>query len=99
MNVDEFIASVEGSESPSSDLDAVLQALWWDRKGDWEKAHDLCQSAGSRDGDWVHAYLHRAEGDLPNASYWYSRAGRSRFDGELADEWASIVGTLLAERG
>ncbi len=99
MNVDEFKANVDGAASPPADCGLELQALWWDRKGDWEKAHELCQSAGSSDGDWVHAYLHRVEGDLSNASYWYSRAGRPRFEGSLADEWASIAGELLAGRG
>lgn len=58
-------------------LGAPLRALWHDIRGDWDRAHDVCQQARSRDGDWVHAYLHRKEGDLGNAGYWYARAGRA----------------------
>lgn len=78
-------------------VDAALQALWWDARGDWERAHGLCQEAGSRDGDWVHAYLHRKEGDLGNAGYWYARAGKSMPSGSvtLEAEWAEIVAELL----
>lgn len=62
--------------SPNTDYSLPLQALWWESKGNWEKAHDLSQQANSKEGDWVHAYLHRAEGDLTNAAYWYDRAGQ-----------------------
>ncbi|QXD33222.1 hypothetical protein [Candidatus Pelagisphaera phototrophica] len=95
MTADDFKASVETADRPDSELNDVLKALWYDAKGDWEKAHVLCQSAGNGDGDWVHAYLHRVEGDLPNASYWYSRASQSRFEGSLSEEWESIVAALL----
>jgi len=72
-----------------------LQALWQDAHGDWERAHGLCQEAKSRDGDWVHAYLHRKEGDEGNAGYWYSRAGRPMPAGGLEAEWTAIVTVLL----
>lgn len=96
MNLDEFKSTIENGDSPPDGLGDPLKALWYEAKGDWERAHDLSQSAGNRDGDWVHAYLHRVEGDLSNASYWYSRAGRPRFDGSLAEEWDAIVGEMLA---
>ena len=73
----------------------ALQALWLDARGDWAGAHHLAQDAGSRDGDWVHAYLHRKEGDEGNAAYWYRRAGRPTASGDLPAEWEGIVRELL----
>jgi hypothetical protein len=77
-------------------LSLPLQALWHDGRGDWERAHELCQQAGSRDGDWVHAYLHRKEGDLGNAAYWYARAKRSVPGAgvSLDQEWVELVRAL-----
>lgn len=69
----------------------MLAALWWDRRGDWPRAHECAQSDEGRDCAEVHAYLHRKEGDLPNARYWYARAGRPVANGTLDDEWASLV--------
>lgn len=79
------------------DTGPALQALWADAHGDWARAHDLCQEAKSRDGDWVHAYLHRKEGDLGNAGYWYARAGRAMPEPSVAlqAEWAAITAALL----
>ncbi|GAB5561329.1 MAG: hypothetical protein SynsKO_29760 [Synoicihabitans sp.] len=81
------------------ELDLALQALWQDRQGDWNRAHDLAQEADSSEGDWVHAYLHRKEGDIGNAGYWYARAGKPRVGAEvsLEAEWDQIASTLLAE--
>lgn len=78
-------------------LSLPLQALWHDAAGNWTRAHELCQAAGSREGDWVHAYLHRKEGDISNARYWYSRSGRPSPlpDTSLSEEWAAIAETLL----
>lgn len=73
-----------------------LQALWYDARDDWDRAHALAQEAGGRDGAWVHAYLHRKEGDDGNARYWYARAGRQAAAGGLDEEWTEIVRTLLA---
>lgn len=73
-----------------------LQALWHDAHGDWDKAHAVAQQASHRDGDWVHAYLHRKEGDPGNAGYWYARAQRPMPDGTLDAEWTAIVSELLA---
>lgn len=77
-------------------LNLPLQALWHDAQGDWSQAHDVCQAAKNRQGDWVHAYLHRKEGDLGNAEYWYSRAGQSMpaKSVTLDQEWASLVTAL-----
>lgn len=96
MDIEEFESSLETTETPPESLSVELKALWHYGKGDWEKAHELCQNAGSSDGDWVHAYLHRVEGDLSNASYWYHRSGQSRFEGTLKEEWRSIVQDLLS---
>lgn len=95
MTLDDFKKSVANDELPPADLKDTLKALWHDAKGDWERAHELAQSAGSAEGDWVHAYLHRVEGDLSNASYWYHRSGKPRFEGALKAEWASIAEAIL----
>jgi hypothetical protein len=76
---------------------APLRALWLEARGDWDAAHKCVDSAEDADGMWVHAYLHRREGDLWNAGYWYHRAGRAPRTGPLADEWGEIAATLLAK--
>lgn len=73
----------------------LVKAMWWDAKGNWERAHNIAQDIESSDGSWVHAYLHRKEGDNGNAGYWYHRAGRPAFSGALEDEWNSIVTELM----
>ncbi len=97
MSLDEFIDSTKSETSLPSGLSLPLQALWWDARGEWGRAHELCQEAGSKDGDWVHAYLHRKEGDEGNASYWYSRAGRPKPSVSLEHEWEAIVRALFGE--
>lgn len=82
--------------APPAGLDACLQALWWARKGDWQRAHELAQAVEEPDGSWVHAYLHRVEGDLGNARYWYTRAARPASTLPLDAEWEEIVRELLA---
>jgi hypothetical protein len=84
--------------SQPDELDRPLLALWWDAHGDWEKAHEVAQDLEGVEGAWVHAYLHRKEGDQSNASYWYRRAGRSAAKGDLDAEWQQIVEDLLARR-
>ena len=76
-------------------LSGALLALWWDGRGNWDKAHEVAQDVEGRDGAWVHAYLHRKEGDLGNAGYWYQRAGRRVATGDLRVEWEAIVGEML----
>ena len=73
----------------------LVQALWWAAKGDWERAHVIAQDVDSRDGAWVHAYLHRVEGDQWNADYWYKRAGKPSCKRTLDEEWAEITRALL----
>jgi hypothetical protein len=94
MTLAEFRASLSAPEPPAG-LDAALAALWRDAKGDWDGAHNLAQSDEGGVGDWVHAYLHRKEGDNGNASYWYRRAGKAFPKTSLAEEWADMVETLL----
>jgi hypothetical protein len=97
MDLTTFRTSV-GNEAPPDGLTLPLQALWWDAKGSWDKAHSCAQAAEDRDGSAVHAYLHRKEPDLSNARYWYSRAERSPFEGGLDDEWAALATELLSGR-
>ena len=94
MTLEAFEASLTQPEPPGG-LSPALRALWHERKGDWDAAHRLAQAADDRDGAWVHAYLHRVEGDHANAAYWYRRAGRPVPDQPLRDEWAAIVRALL----
>ena len=94
MTLDEFQALADASA-----LSRPLQALWHDARGDWERAHALAQEAGDdgdRDGEWVHAYLHRVEGDDGNAAYWYRRCGRPVSRIALREEWTAIATELLA---
>jgi hypothetical protein len=83
--------------APPAGLGMAGQALWWDAKGDWQKAHECAQAQDDAAGAWVHAYLHRKEGDLANAGYWYRRAGKPVAAGSLAAEWDAIVGDLLRD--
>jgi len=89
-----FISSLK-EEGPSPALSLALQALWYDANGDWEKAHDLAQERENESGNWVHAYLHRKEGDVFNASYWYRRANKPVCKYSLEEEWKQIAETLL----
>jgi hypothetical protein len=90
INYESFREMV-ASRSPPQTLTLPLQALWHDAHGDWNAAHGLAQDAGGEDGAWVHAYLHRKEGDRGNARYWYSRAAKSEFQGTLEEEWEHIA--------
>ena len=94
MNYEDFKKSLEDKNAPS-DLSPLLKALWHDGRGDWHSAHELAQDVHTRDGSWIHAYLHRKEGDIGNADYWYRRAGKSRPDKTLEDEWKDMVEVLL----
>lgn len=93
MDLQEFKDSLAEEIPPYVSL--PLRALWHDAKGEWEAAHELAQSDSSSEGAWVHAYLHRKEGDQPNAEYWYRRAGKPSFSGSLGEEWEQMVAALL----
>ena len=81
--------------APASTLSPPLAALWWAAKGDWDQAHKIVQDESDRNSAWVHAYLHRVEGDLGNAGYWYRQAGQQVPKGSLEAEWERIVSALL----
>jgi hypothetical protein len=95
MTLEDFEASLT-APAPAAGLPPLLEALWHERHGDWTRAHQIAQDVEDGDGAWVHAYLHRREGDIANAGYWYRRAGRRAAAGPLDDEWRAIVGDLLA---
>jgi hypothetical protein len=96
MKFAEFERSLEAAE-PLASLHLALQALWWDAKGDWNKAHECAQAdEGNPSCDWVHAYLHRKEGDASNARYWYGQAGKPVAQSTLPEEWRAIVQALIA---
>ena len=90
----EFKASLPG-KAPAPQLDAPLAALWWAANGDWDRAHGIVQDEPTADAAWVHAYLHRVEGDNGNAGYWYRRAEKPVTAGSLETEWERIVSALL----
>jgi hypothetical protein len=94
MTLDEFCDTLVHDGPPAS-LAKPLEALWWDAKGDWTRAHEAAQAGEDADSAWVHAYLHRKEGDLGNAGYWYRRAGRAPARDDLAAEWARLTEALL----
>jgi hypothetical protein len=93
VSMADFRASLAG-EAPASDLNSPLSALWWAAKGDWEKAHKIVQDEDTSEAAWVHAYLHRVEGDLGNAGYWYRRANQPAATDSLDAEWERIVSAL-----
>ena len=94
MTFEEFNNSLSQA-NPPGDLSVYLLSLWYDAKGNWSKAHDIVQDEENKTGSWVHAYLHRKEGDIGNADYWYRKAGRKRPDCSLEEEWKSITEELM----
>jgi hypothetical protein len=92
--VAEFRASL-AEAAPDATLSPQLRALWWAAKGDWDQAHKIVQDEDDAKSAWVHAYLHRVEGDLGNAGYWYRRAGQPVAKDALETEWERIVNALL----
>ncbi|WP_249135304.1 hypothetical protein [Bradyrhizobium sp. AUGA SZCCT0222] len=90
----DFRASLSGT-SPTPSPEPPLAALWWAAKGQWDEAHKIVQDENTRDAAWVHAYLHRVEGDLGNAGYWYRQAGQPVAKDSLEAEWERIVSALL----
>jgi hypothetical protein len=83
------------AHAPPPGVSDLLVSLWYERRGDWTRAHEIAQDVESADAAWVHAYLHRREGDQSNAAFWYRRAGKPVARGSLDDEWRAIVAALL----
>ena len=94
MTLEEFNASLNDPRPPSGYAD-TLKSLWWDKKGNWDRAHAIAQTIPTVQGSAVHAYLHREEGVQWNADYWYARAGRNRPDVSLSEEWSMLVEEMI----
>ena len=94
MTLEHFKATLL-NDAPPEGLSAPLRAMWEDARGKWDAAHQIAQDIDDKTGAWIHAYLHRKEGDLPNAGYWYRRAGQPIASGSLDEEWTRIVTPLL----
>ena len=97
MTLDDFSTSLTQTAPPDG-CPVLLTALWHDKRGDWTRAHELAQDVDDGDGAWVHAYLHRKEGDSGNAAYWYRRAKRPVATASLDGEWTAIVRELIERR-
>ena len=98
MTLEQLEATLVG-DGPPQGITNSLAALWYDGKGDWEQAHLIAQDIPTREGSWVHAYLHRKEGDEWNANYWYNRAGRTMPGCSLEQEWKEIADAMLNSAG
>jgi len=96
MDTKAFRQSLAGT-SPPAGIGPPLAALWQAAKGDWNAAHHLVQDESTAEAAWVHAYLHRVEGDLGNAAYWYRQAGKTAAKGSLEEEWETITAALLVQ--
>jgi hypothetical protein len=94
VDIADFKASL-ARPTPPEGLGLAAQALWWDAKGDWDRAHNCAQEQDDDLGAWVHAYLHRKEGDAANAGYWYRRAAKPAADQPLDREWTEIARAAL----
>jgi hypothetical protein len=94
ITIDEFVASASRGDLPGG-LPSPLQALWHEVRGDWKRAHKIVQGESSAEAAWVHAYLHRREGDQSNAGYWYRHAQRQISTASLEDEWRTIVASFI----
>ena len=96
MTASALARSAATDATPPPDLNSAALALWLARAGRWEAAHDLCQEISGSAGSWIHAYLHREEGDASNAAYWYARAGKPvpAASVTLADEWLELASAL-----
>jgi hypothetical protein len=94
MTFADLEAAVSARRAPPGEAPPLVRALWCDATGDWEGAHTLAQDVETTDAAWVHAYLHRREGDIDNAGYWYRRAGRPAASGDLDVEWREIARAL-----
>jgi hypothetical protein len=99
MTAQDLAHSAVSDALPPAGLSPVFRALWFARAGQWDAAHDLCQEITGREGAWIHAYLHREEGDAANAAYWYARAGKSMPGTEVSkeEEWMQLASERVGE--
>ncbi|MGI9336749.1 MAG: hypothetical protein ACR2RL_26655 [Gammaproteobacteria bacterium] len=95
MNAAELRESTQEAKPPLG-IGSLLEALWHEARGDWDRAHRIVQDIGTAEAAWVHAYLHRVEGDEGNAGYWYKRANRPRSNADLDDEWYEVAESLCS---
>jgi hypothetical protein len=95
MTVEDLRTAVDRRTPLSDSAPTLVRALWHDATGNWDAAHEVAQDVETPEGAWVHAYLHRKEGDLGNAGYWYRRAGKPATTGPLDEEWEAIAAALL----
>lgn len=93
MTIEQFKSGLGKSIPPG--LSVHLESLWYDGNGDWEKSHTIIQDVEDKNAAWIHAYLHRKEGDIWNADYWYRRAGKTRPVISLEKEWEELVKAFL----
>jgi len=98
MTIEEYKLSIS-QDIPPPDISPALNALWHDARGDWEAAHRVAQDIEDETGAWIHAYLHRKEGDPSNAAYWYRRARQPVAHDSLPEEWGRIVSAIFAQLG
>ncbi len=94
MNLEDFKSSLSETKPPQN-ISILLQSLWFDAKGNWHSAHHLVDELEESKAYWVHAYLHRKEGDASNANYWYRRAQKQMPSYSLQEEWDEIISALL----
>jgi hypothetical protein len=97
MSYEEFKATLS-QNTPPENLNDLLKAIWFDGKGNWTASHDVAQEIHTKEGSWIHAYLHRKEGDLGNATYWYSKAGKPVAKVSLDEEWEQLVREFLKSK-
>jgi len=93
MTFEQYLLSLQNNHSP--ELSDYLVSLWYDKKGNWDKAHQVAQGIPDKDGSWIHAYLHRVEGDTWNSNYWYTIAGKKMPNISLEEEWERLVHYFL----
>ena len=94
MDLESFVTSLD-TDTPPKDISVYLLALWYDAKEDWDQSHTTIQDVDTKNAAWIHAYLHRKEGDTFNADYWYRRAGKKRSDVTIKEEWNNLVTAMM----
>ena len=94
MDLESFVTSLD-TDTPPQDISVYLLALWYDAKEDWDQSHTTIQDVDTKNAAWIHAYLHRKEGDTFNADYWYRRAGKKRPDVTIKEEWNNLVTAMM----